>query len=133
MKYVWDLNPALDSKVNFGVTGSRGFTNLSVVSFVVGAVGTRYPDAIMHNGACSEGADKLCMEVWSWYGGNIFVHAPRLDIFGSPAAYHVRNQSIVDNSEFLLALKNGDTAGTRSTIQKAMERGVEVFEFNQEN
>lgn len=118
--------------VNFGVTGSRGFDNLSTVSFAIGAVGMMYPNAIMHNGMCPEGADRMCMEVWSWYGGNMFAHAPMFDVYGSPAAYHVRNQSIVDNSDFLLAFKRGDTPGTVSTIGKAKDRGIPVFVFDQE-
>lgn len=131
LKFSFSLVGRSEYPLQFGVTGSRGFTDLSVVSFAIGAVGMFHHDAIMHNGGAG-GADALCLEVWQHYGANTFIHAPRLEIYGSPRAYHVRNQEIVDRADLLLAFKRGETNGTLGTIKKAEEREIPVFVFNQD-
>jgi hypothetical protein len=123
----------LPNPVQFGVTGSRGFSDLGTVSLALGWVGLLFPDAVMHNGNCKQGADALCLEVWPWVStGKGFLHEPLLHIYGSPRAYHVRNESIVARADFLLAFDRGGTPGTASTIRFAEERGIPVFKFTQE-
>lgn len=117
----------------FGVSGSRGYTDLGMVALALGTVGTFYPDAVMHNGNCKAGADALCLEAWPWVSeGKGFLHEPLFHIYGSPRAYHVRNESIVARAEFLLAFDRGGTPGTASTMRFAEERGIPIFKFNQE-
>lgn len=119
--------------VQFGVTGSRGYDDLGMISLALGAVGLLYGDAVMHNGNCKQGADALCIEVWPHVSrGKAFLHEPLFDIYGSPRAYHVRNESIVARAQFLLAFDRGGTPGTASTIRFAEERGIPIFKFNQE-
>lgn len=118
--------------LQFGVTGSRGYTDIGMISAALGAVGLLYGDAVMHNGNCKEGADALCIEVWPYVSqGKGFLHEPLFHIYGSPRAYHVRNQSIVARAEFLLAFDRGGTPGTASTIRFAEEREIPVFKFEQ--
>jgi len=122
----------LPNPVQFGVTGSRGYSDLATVSLALGWVGLLFPDAVMHNGNCKQGADALCLEVWPWVStGKGFLHEPLLHIYGSPGAYHVRNESIVARAYFLLAFDRGGTRGTASTIGFAEERGIPIFKFEQ--
>jgi hypothetical protein len=119
--------------LQFGVTGSRGYNDLGMISAALGAVGLYYHDAIMHNGNCKQGADALCLEVWPQVAqGRGFLHDPLFHIYGSPRAYHVRNESIVARADFLLAFDRGGTPGTASTIGFAEEQGIPVFKFEQE-
>jgi len=129
--YLQDLT--LPSPVQFGVSGSRGYTDLGMVAMALGAVGMFFPDAVMHNGHCKAGADALCLEAWPFLGeGKAYLHEPLFDIYGSPRAYHVRNESIVARAYFLLAFDCGGTPGTASTIGFAEERGIPIFKFTQE-
>lgn len=133
VEHARSLVKAPESPVQFGVTGSRGYTDLTMVSVALAVVGTRHPDAVMHNGACPDGADALCLEAWPWVSsGKAYLHTPLFHIYGSPRAYHVRNESIVARADFLLAFKHGETPGTASTIRFAKERGIPIFEFNQD-
>lgn len=131
MSFVQTINYGPESIVEFGVTGSREFNDLSTISFALGAVALFHHNAIMHNGG-ARGADLKAAEVWSHYGSNVRMHPPRVDIYGSPKAFHVRNQEIIDRADFLLAFKRGETNGTLSTIKKAEEQDIPVFIFNQE-
>jgi hypothetical protein len=116
--------------VQFGVTGSRGYNDLAMVTIVLGTVGMMAPDAIMHNGNCKQGGDALCLEVWPFMGeGKAFLHEPFFNIYGSPRAYHVRNQSIVSRADFLLAFDRGGSKGVASTVRFAEEREIPVFKF----
>lgn len=131
--YLRGFQPVADYPVQFGVTGSRGYTDLGRVALVLGTVATFFPDALMHNGNCPDGADKLCLDTWPHVSnGQGFLHPPLFHIYGSPRAYHVRNESIVARADFLLAFKHGETPGTASTIRFAKERGIPIFEFNQD-
>ncbi len=122
-----------ETPVQFGVTGSRGYDDLGMISVALGAVGMYYHDAIMHNGNCKQGADALCIEAWPFVAqGKAYLHEPLFHIYGSPRAYHVRNESIVARADFLLAFDRGGTPGTASTIGFAEERGIPVFKFQQE-
>lgn len=135
-----ELNNHLHSRTHspelplqFGVTGSRGYDDLGMISVALGLVGLLYGDAIMHNGNCKQGADALCIEVWPHVSrGKAFLHEPLFHIYGSPRAYHVRNESIVARAEFLLAFDRGGTPGTASTIRFAEERGIPVLKFDQD-
>lgn len=123
----------LPSPIQFGVTGSRGYTDLFTVSLALGTVGLLHPDAVMHNGNCKAGADALCLEAWPFLStGMAYLHNPLFHIYGSPRAYHIRNESIVARADFLLAFDCGGTRGTASTIGFAEERGIPVFKFTQE-
>lgn len=118
--------------LEFGVTGSRGYTHLGAVALALGAVASRYPNAVMHNGNCPDGADRLCLETWPYMGdGRGYLHTPLFHIYGSPRAYHVRNESIVARAEFLLAFRKGETPGTTSTINFAKERNIPIFIFEE--
>ena len=119
--------------VQFGVTGSRGYDDLGSVTIALGLVGMYYDDAVMHNGNCKEGADALCLEAWPYVAqGKAFLHEPLFHIYGSPRAYHVRNESIVARAQFLLAFDRGGTPGTASTMRFAEERGIPIFKFSQD-
>lgn len=132
MEHLMDREVSSEYPLQFGVTGSRGFTDLSSVALSLGTIASVYSDAIMHNGNCPDGADKMCLDTWPWMGeGKAFLHVPLFHIYGSPRAYHVRNESIVARAEFLLAFRRGETPGTTSTINFANERGIPVFVFDQ--
>ncbi len=119
--------------VQFGVTGSRGYTDLGMLSAALGTVGRYYHDAVMHNGNCKQGGDALCLEVWPHVSqGKAFLHEPFLNIYGSPRAYHVRNESIVARADFLLAFDRGGSKGVASTMRFAEEREIPIFKFWQD-
>lgn len=132
-EFLETINKTPEFPVQFGVTGSRGWDDQRAIIYSLTAVRMAAPDAIMHNGACPEGADALCLEWWGHLGGkNCYLHKPNFSVYGSPRAYHVRNQSIVARADFLLAFDRGETRGTASTIRFAEERGIPVFKFTQD-
>ena len=117
----------MSTEVNVGITGGRDHRpstgSLELALAVLQSLGATH----VHHGGC-RGVDTLVAGWFETRGLVAVAHPPDLDRFGSPAAYHVRNQEIVDAASVLLVWPGG--RGTRSTVDKARRKKIPRIEFN---
>ena len=87
------------------------------------------PDTIISGEA--EGVDTIAKEWAIKNMVNYKGYPPNLYKYGSPSAYHVRNQQLVDNADVIIAFWSGKTArsGTLSTINKARASDKPTYIF----
>jgi hypothetical protein len=78
-----------------------------------------YPSAIVSGGA--KGADKLAEKYALDHGHSLFVYQPDWERYGKSAGYK-RNQQIVDNSDVLAAFWDGESRGTKHSIDLAVKQ-----------
>ena len=105
--------------MKIGVIGSRGFNDYELLSEILREF---QPTMIVSGGA--KGADKLA-EKWATENNiptNIFLP----DWSKGKGAAAIRNKSIVNNSELIIAFWDGESKGTNMTINIAERSNVPV-------
>lgn len=98
------------------IVGSRSCPPIDIASYL-----PFVPDTIVSGGA--RGADTLAKEYAVRNDIPLIEFLPEYDRYGRRAPL-MRNIQIVDNCDFLLALWDGRSPGTRFTIDYAVKRGV---------
>lgn len=108
---------------NVGIAGSRGYNNY--ISFA-GVLDTLLqPEDILVSGGCPSGADFLAEKYAKERSRTIEVHKADWNKYGR-AAGMIRNNEIVNRSDFVIAFWDLKSPGTKDTIEKARQRGVPV-------
>lgn len=102
--------------MRLAIIGSRVCTSFDIASHI-----TIKPDIIVSGGAT--GVDTLAKEYAIKNNIPIIEFLPEYDKYGRKAPL-MRNIQIVDNCDFLLAFWNGNSRGTKFTIDLAIKRGV---------
>ncbi len=108
--------------MNVAVIGSRNIP-LSFDRFCALMDGI-LPDettSIVSGGA--RGTDSLAAQYARLHNLKIVEHRPDYSLFGKIAPL-VRNRTIVDNSDFVVAIWDGASKGTLNTIDYTLERGI---------
>lgn len=103
------------------VCGGRDFEDqLAVIKAFMGMpAGT----TIVH-GEC-DGADRMAGEYAEWLGLPVEPHPPDIKKHGSPRAFHIRNQEMVDGgADYVIAFPGG--SGTANLIERAEKAGIQV-------
>jgi hypothetical protein len=121
------------------VTGSRAWTDVPALRArlwqAVVELGGSEAVTLVHGG-CPLGADAMAMAAWGAWGlGLMEVFPPDLARHGSPWAYRIRNQQMV-NAGAALCLAfvvdvPGCSRGTRMTMGMARRAGIPVVEVVQ--
>lgn len=84
-------------------------------------------DKIIHGGC--RGADKI-IEKWAKEVGIPTEEYPAdWERYGSPHAAHIRNQDIVDNSNWLVGFPSKHGSGTQDTLARARNKFLNVVEI----
>jgi predicted Rossmann fold nucleotide-binding protein DprA/Smf involved in DNA uptake len=112
------------------VVGSRKFTNYAQVCKVLDETLER-DDTIVSGGAL--GVDSMAQRYSKEKGFNLMIFYPRYSL--GPGAAFIRNRTIVDNSDLVLAFYSKDayqSGGTANTAMYARKLGVELKEFEEE-
>lgn len=112
--------------MNVGIVGSRSFDNYEFLTIVLDGIFGRLQDQpvkIISGGAV--GADSLAKQYAQDRGIDIQEFLPDWDQHGR-AAGPIRNKTIVENSEMILAFWDGQSKGTASTVRLAKKAGVPV-------
>lgn len=114
--------------VKVGITGSRTILDeqfvFSTLSFYLARF-LKDPEnlTLCHGGA--KGVDSSA-ELWARENNiKTEIYLPEYDKFPPKVAPIKRNQTIVDNSDYLLAITTG-SSGTASTIRMAEKKGIEI-------
>jgi hypothetical protein len=115
-----------------GFSGSRDYKNLLVPFAHVGDLYKKYGTDLDVYVGDARGVDaavwKACtnMQIAPRHAFRIEANVKML---GSPAAFHVRNDRILDSVELLVVYWDGKSPGSYSMIKKAMERGLNFMVF----
>lgn len=103
-----------------GIVGSREFSQLDLVREYV----RKLPeDSVVVSGG-ADGVDTIAAKEADNCGLDIDEKKPEIDKYGIPAAFHIRNQEIVNESDTIIAFWDGESDGTWSTISKAIKAGI---------
>lgn len=103
------------------VCGSRGWTNADIVLDVIAGYSEGW--RIIQGGA--KGADEYAKAAAKFLDIPVETYKPNYLIFGRRAP-HVRNDRMLKLADKVLVFWDGDSLGTKSVIEKARKRGLEV-------
>lgn len=114
--------------MNIGVVGSRTFNNYPFLKNILDRFIFNTEDgriAIISGGA--DGADSLAERYCKEHNIIPMVFKPEWDKYPGKSAAAIRNQKIVDYSDFIIAFWDGKSKGTKMTINFARQAKKEVF------
>lgn len=114
--------------MNIGVIGSRTFNNYKLLKRVLDRFIFNIEDGrltIVSGGA--DGADSLAEQYCKENNIIPVVFKPEWNKYPGKSAAAIRNQKIVDHSDFIIAFWNGRSPGTKMTIDFARKANKEVF------
>ena len=110
--------------IRCGIVGSRSITDseyvFSVLDFYLCRLLEEYEVAIISGGAI--GIDTLGAQWSETKGLKTEVYLPDYKQHGKSATF-IRNQTIVDNSDYLIAITTGSN-GTADSIKRANKKGI---------
>lgn len=101
--------------MNYAIVGSRGFNNYAMLKVVCNKL-VCSTDTIISGGA--KGADSLGKQYATEYKLNYIEFPADWDKYGKRAGY-IRNQEIIDNSDFVIAFWDAVSPGTKHSIELA--------------
>ena len=109
------------------IIGSRTITNeayvFSVLNFYLRRLLEENEVTIISGGAL--GIDKIAEKFAEEKGLKTEIYKPEYDKFPPRVAPILRNQTIVENSDYLMAITTG-SKGTASTIKMAEKKGIPI-------
>ncbi len=105
-----------------GIVGSRSFNNYNLFLKKIEEIGN--PDKIISGGTI--GADKMAERYAFENNIEIVIYKPDWKKHG-PAAGPIRNKSIVENSDIIIAFWDGVSKGTLSSINMANKLGKKLI------
>lgn len=111
-----------------GVVGSRSFNNYPFLKRVLDRFILNTDDgrvAIVSGGA--DGADTLAEQYCKENNIIPVIFEPEWNKYPGKSAAAIRNQKIVDYSDFIIAFWNGKSKGTKMTIDFARKANKEVL------
>ena len=105
------------------LTGSRSIESMSVIVDAFNLCPFD-PDKVIHGGA--DGVDSLGDTYCSISGIETISREPKYEKYGSRAPLE-RNTEMVKEADAVLAVWDGESNGTRDSIQKALESNTDIF------
>ena len=116
--------------MKLAIVGSRAFTcTNSLDTFILDHVDLDRITHIVPGGA--SGADTCAEEIAEKYGKEMVVFKPYWDKYGKSAGYR-RNVDIITNSDVVVAAWDGESKGTKHSIDIAnqQEKPVHIFRYD---
>jgi len=105
------------------VIGSRNFSDYNLFSAKITHLTKNIPDICFVSGGCKTGADNLIERYCNANNLPILIFYLNYAELGKSAPLK-RNQEIVDNSDMLIAFWDGESRGTKHTIDLAEKKGI---------
>jgi len=107
------------------IIGSRTFNDYSILKlFVLKSVNLNKFDTIVSGGA--KGADTLAEKFAEEFNLDMEVYLPDWNQNGKIAGF-LRNQTIIDNADAVIAFVVNKSKGTLDSIIKAKKKGIPVY------
>jgi predicted Rossmann fold nucleotide-binding protein DprA/Smf involved in DNA uptake len=112
-----------------GIVGSRGYNNYEEFKEKLLFLTSNIKEPITYiSGGCKSGADKLCKQFCLEFGSKLIEHLP--DWSQGKKGAIIRNKLIIADSDMLAAWWDGESRGTKSSIDFAEKRGIPVKIIN---
>lgn len=106
------------------ITGSRDWDDRQTIRDVLG----EYLDGVLVSGACPTGADRICEETWSAWGGKIERHPA--DWSRGKRGGPERNKRMVDlGADVCLAFIRNHSVGASGTADLAEKAGIKTVRY----
>ena len=102
------------------IVGSRDYPDLSTVRTYINTL-LRPDDVVISGGA--RGVDSAAVQYAQERGLAVEVYPADWDRHGKTAGF-IRNQTIVDNADYVVAFWDGRSRGTMDTVNKAQAKGL---------
>lgn len=114
--------------MNVAVIGSRGFSNYALLESELNKIHSASPITQIVSGG-ARGADRMG-ETWAKQN-NIptLIFLPDWDKYGKSAGF-IRNKDIIANAELVVAFWDGNSRGTKSSIDIANEQSKKTIIVN---
>jgi predicted Rossmann fold nucleotide-binding protein DprA/Smf involved in DNA uptake len=111
--------------VKVAIVGSRHFPEMERVTAFVHDL----PDGATIVTGGASGVDAVAGDAARERGLGLIKLPPRFEEASDPDASKRRNQELVDAADALVAFWDGQSRGTRNTVERALESGREVHVF----
>ncbi|OKA03367.1 SLOG family protein [Amycolatopsis regifaucium] len=106
------------------VTGSRTWTDTTMIRDALAKIWQWRPDTVLVTGACPRGADKLAEECWTHWGGQIEQWLADWDRHGRAAGLR-RNEHMVNaGADYCLAFIHDNSRGATHCAEAAQRAGI---------
>lgn len=110
-------------------SGSRWFSDYTAFCAIVAAAKAKHQfliTVVLHGDYL--GADALAKRFGRHNRLAVVPFRPKVEIYGSPAAYHIRNKEMIREAEALIAMPSSlRSQGTWNTVKLAEQKGIPVF------
>lgn len=114
--------------IRIGVSGSRTIQNKDFVfqqlDYYLSRLIKYNECIIIHGGA--KGFDSICEKYAQKREIKTEIYLPEYDKYPPKIAPILRNQTIVDNSDYFIAIQQDNSKGTQDAINKAIKRGLPI-------
>lgn len=110
--------------MRLAVVGSRTFNDYGLLTDTIYKLTGGGDLCIVSGGA--KGADNLAEKCADEFGFSIIIHLPEWDKYGKSAGY-IRNKLIVEDADAILAFWDGESKGTKHTIDLALEKKKDLY------
>lgn len=119
------------------ITGSRDWDDRHTIEVALRMVAETHADVcnlddlVLVSGACPNGADRICEEVWEEHHGKVERHPADWQRHGKSAGF-VRNEEMVDlGAQLCIAFIKNNSRGASMTARLAEQAGIEVMRYLQ--
>lgn len=124
---------SMNTCINIGVVGWRGYDKYTEFKELLGnainCIVAVDKEIRIISGGC-KGTDTMAIQYAIEKRYDYKVYYPKLNKYGSPAAYHIRNHKIAAHSNIIIAFVSEKSKGTRSTIKIANNLKKRVHVIN---
>ncbi len=117
--------------MKIAIVGTRNFSRLDLVKTQLSIIYTKFgtDNITIVSGGC-RGIDKEAEEIAKTFGFETKTYKADWDKYGKPAG-PLRNTTIVENSDIVIAFWDGKSNGTRDTINKTIDAGKPLRVYNE--
>jgi hypothetical protein len=109
------------------IVGSRTFTDYARIRKYIEKIAAKYPDAVIVSGG-AKGVDTLAERAANEVGLRVMIFPADWSRLGKRSGF-VRNVTIVEESDVVVAFWDGESRGTKHTIDIARQSGVSVHVY----